>query len=368
MSVVPSPGFSSLDHSETSEHPLERQSGAQRKLHARWSEVRRRTVDGFVESGDAGLAKRAAKLGMCCVSPLVSCRRGQAPRCIPGRCRDRCCQLCQYLRGREVQRKMRDRIASASSLRMVTLTASPESKSLGACVDKLMSSFRELRRSCVWKRTQRGGVAVVEVTRGSAGDHWHVHLHVLVDGGFVRQAELQAAWSKSVGRESICHITMVRERRQAARYITKYLAKGTDAESWSPAVIAEYALGLHRRRTITSFGTWHRLRVEREEPEPTLHVHPRVEITFASLVEAMRCGTVDASRVVPALCRLDHLWRLLLGDWVRSEWALDADADARDAEAVVDLAYALHEIKERGEPPPRPHRQDVLGAWSHQGV
>ena len=61
---------SSLDTSEIS-HPLERQSRAQYAMHARTWRHRERIVNVFAKSESPALGRRAGKLGMCCIAPMI---------------------------------------------------------------------------------------------------------------------------------------------------------------------------------------------------------------------------------------------------------------------------------------------------------
>lgn len=173
-------------------------------------------------------------------------------------CRDRLCPGCQGRRGAEVAAKVSTLISRWPSCRMITLTKKHTGQTLPTMIDELAEAFKALRRTELWKSAVRGGVYVYEVTRGAKGDAWHAHVHVLVTGGFVAQKALSEAWLSCTGDSPIVHIKYVHNRESGASYVARYLGKPTGLESWDAEEIVEYAVAVHRRRLIHTFGCVHR--------------------------------------------------------------------------------------------------------------
>lgn len=336
----------SVHPSETKAHPLEVQSGAQHRLHAGVTERRFQVVDAFWKSGDAALVKRAGKLGMCGVSPIVRIEVGRRPALCPGRCRDRLCPLCARLRGQRVREKVRARVAKADAVRFFTFTLPADESNLGDRIDRLMKAFTMLRRRRAWKERVRGGIFVFETTRGRAGEHWHVHLHVLAEGDFFPQAILAAEWSTCVGEKAIVDVRAVHGREKAVAYVAKYVSKGADAAEWDDDTLCDYARGVHRRRLFGTFGTWHRVDVcdEREDDEPdTL---PREGTTWGMLKAAIDGGTLDREHTVARLWQMGACWRLLLREYVDEPPPLTGWPGAGEFDAMTRVLLAVQGIEE----------------------
>lgn len=365
--------LTSVQPSETKPHPLEVQSGAQHRLHAGVQAKREQVINAFWESGKERLEKRAAKLGMCGVSPMIRIEVGRRPALCPGRCRDRLCPLCSRLRGRQVRHRITNLVARADSVRFVTLTMPRTDEGLGERIDTLLKAFSALRRRKAWKDRVAGGLFVVETTRGSEGEHWHVHLHLLIEGEYFPQAVLKAEWQSVTGGASIVDIRAVHGRQQAVNYVAKYVSKGADVEGWDADTICEFAEGVHRRRLMGTFGKWHKVDVneDREDDEPD--VMPCHGVTFATLREALDQHTLDRDETVSRLWQMGYLWRLLLQDYVDEPpevigWPGAACFDAMtrtllDISGQPETAYVP--IAERG-PDPQSHQGRLFAPDAHR--
>jgi hypothetical protein len=217
-------------------------------------------------------------------------------------------------------------------VRFVTLTLAKSEDDLGTRIDKLLKSFVMLRRREFWRRNVVGGLFVVETTRGANDSHWHVHLHVLVDGDYMAQAALKDEWEAVTGDSKIVDIRATHSREKAVAYVCKYISKGSDIGKWSDEVICDYAVGVHRRRLMGTFGKWHKIDVneDRESDEPG--ELPRHGTTWAKLKAALDAGTLDRESTIAVLWQLGYLWRLLLAD----------EVEKPDEVTVVPGAAAYH--------------------------
>jgi Replication protein len=312
--------LTSLDDSETTRHPLQVQSRAQYALHRRTWERRARVIEALHTSDDFRLSRRAAKLGMCCVSPAIFVQADKLPSCVADRCRDRMCPTCQAFRAGEVRRRLSKCMQSASAVRMITLTMRHDSPRVGACVDSLLGNFRALRKSKAWRKHVKGGAYVVETTRGSDGNRWHVHLHLLVEGSFWSQSEVAAEWSRVVGEKSVVDIRAVVEREKAVAYVTKYVSKGVDEERWSIDAIREYATGMHRRRLMGTFGKWHRCKLDELPDERACIANGAKRVSVAVLWAAIEANAISIERAGPELMKLGRVWRSLVEPFMSSAW------------------------------------------------
>jgi hypothetical protein len=330
------PLSSSLDPSETTEHPLEKQSRAQHAMHARTKQHRERIIEVMHTASHPSLVRRAWKMGMCCVSPMIYAQKGKLPICVADRCRDRMCPTCQAYRAGEVRRKLETCVQRCNAVRLLTLTMKHESSEVGKCVDAIIESFRRLRKHKEWKKHVRGGAYVVETTTGKTGDHWHVHLHVLVDGVYWDQKSIQSAWSTAVGAPSIAHIQAIHERQKAVTYVTKYVTKAVDAGAWSDDQLREYAIGMHRRRLMGTFGKWHRIKID-EMPNPTSAIPAEsISVPASFLMTAIEKHEVEVDSFGPVLRTLGKVWRNIMEPYKSPEWD----------EAILDSHDSIHKLSD----------------------
>lgn len=311
-------------------------------------------VDAFLGSEHAHERRRAEKVAACCVTPQVRVERGLAPVVIPGRCRDRLCPTCQRYRAREVRRRLEAPLQKADSVRFLTLTMPAEETDLGPRIDRLYTAFRDLRRRQQWKAHVKGGAFFLETTRGREGRHWHVHLHVIIEGDYWSKESIKAEWSAVLGENANIDIRAVHHRRQAAAYVTKYLTKSTELDGWSPETIRDLARGLHRRRGLGTFGRWHRHVIDQQdEPEPKAPL-PRHEIGFGIVRAALDSGMVDATKVATFLSRLSPTWRVLMKPYIPDGPELDILCTGADVAELTELLLPLAGATD--EPPRAPSR------------
>jgi hypothetical protein len=238
---------------------------------------------------------------------------------------------------------------------------------LGERIDRLLKGFSSLRRRAFWKERCKGGLFVIETTRGRKGEHWHVHLHVLVEGDYMAQSALKAEWSAVLGEESIVDIRAVHSRDKAVAYVCKYISKGSDIDGWDEETICQYANGVHRRRLMGTFGKWHSVDVseDREDDEPD--EIPRHGTTWAKLKAAMDAGTLDRGDTVAVLWQLGYVWRLLLAEEVDEPLEVTVIPGARAYDAMTRVLLDIEGIaeKDQGQPPPMkiPGRDTQSSIW-----
>lgn len=347
---------SSLDASETIDHPLMRQSHVQRLIHRPHQSARERICTALHNSDCGVQRKHAGKMGMCCVSPQVWLREHGRPQLHAGRCRVRLCPHCAKVRGQQVRERVQAAVLRADSLRFVTLTQRAETRSLGESVDALQRAWRDLRKSRLWRSTQRAALWVVEVKRNVTAGTWHVHMHVLADGTYVQQSLLQSVWSEIYGELAIVDIRAVHQRSAAVRYVTKYVAKGSDVGEWDAETIREFAAGVHRRRLYGTCGRWHKLVIDRVEAEERKPHGVTKALSVVMLRELMVSETISRERALPIVASLGRVWRLCVQDLLADEQT--AAEPVCEAE-VAWLVGELLRVASRGDfdpdaPPPKP--------------
>jgi len=259
---------SSLEAKETYSQTLLRPTRWQARTHGRlvgcWSAI----VRALRSDPRLGPQRRGDRVAECARAPLIALTWGGDVRLVTPMCRDRVCPRCCLCRSAAAEKRTESLAKGMDSPRHLVLTAPACDASLSDQVRILQAAFRRMRRSAAWIRHVRGGVATIEVTISSRTDRWHPHLHVLLDGVYWNQPDIVHLWRESLRAENwpsglsehdsvIVHISAVHSRREAARYVSKYIAKPTEMSSWNAAKIVEYAISMVGVRSLSTFGSCH---------------------------------------------------------------------------------------------------------------
>lgn len=183
-------------------------------------------------------------------------------------CGDRFCVPCSNARAAKYRPGLIERCRD-KRVRFVTLTRRGDQENLSACIDHVYRSFTKLRSCRLWRSCVTGGAAVLEITRGKDGSHWHVHLHCLVIGSYIDQRRLSDAWRVASGGSFIVHVREVKDHEAGVYYVSKYLTKGFDRSVVSdPDALIECVCALRGRRVLATFGEWHGADVELDHFDP----------------------------------------------------------------------------------------------------
>lgn len=224
--------------------------------HSGWSEARKRVRVALAASGAGeGRLERFDKCGSDCVVEVSA--DGSRHRVRACFCGDRFCTPCAVSRAYRARLALL-RLAKNQRLRFITLTLKASDEPLTAVMLRLRKSFQKLRRSGLWRKSVNRGAAFVEMTRGRAGKHWHVHLHAIIGGSYMRKESLSEAWKWATGDSYIVDIRAVDNEADVLKYVTKYAAKGFD-----PSILedrdrlVEAMIALRGSRMMMTFGAWY---------------------------------------------------------------------------------------------------------------
>lgn len=296
------------------------QSRFQCHVHARFDSIRRRVVDAMASSEAQALQKRTARILGCCAHPTVAIGADGTPRIAARRCRDRVCPLCSAQKADEYSKALTVMVRTWSSCRFVTLTQKSRKETLALALMRLSASLKQLRRRRWFLDRVDGGVIAIEATFNTETLQWHAHAHLIVSGEFLPQDELSREWLSTTGDSSIVHVRACHDRRDAAKYVSKYLSKGCDAETWSDAAICEFALAVSRHRMTYAFGTARKLsiakiRSELRPPAKEQMVPPHYVDCLARLGnQTARRAANTLWRCMPKLMNALDIWRASLAD------------------------------------------------------
>lgn len=174
-------------------------------------------------------------------------------------CHDRFCRPCARARALRIVENLTAAVGN-ERLRFITVTLARDERCLEDRMDDLLASFTRLRSCKAWRQAVTAGAYFIEITRGEHGDSWHVHIHALVTGSYLRQDVLSDAWRKASKGSFIVDIRKVADVGQGVGYVAKYATKGVDQSvMMDPAALAEAVLALKGRRLLGTFGLWRNL-------------------------------------------------------------------------------------------------------------
>ena len=192
-------------------------------------------------------------------------------------CHSRHCQPCARAKANLLAANLRNRLAEARDhqYRFVTLTLRHTNTPLAHQLKRLTQSFRDLRRTQLWKTTQHGGAAIIEVKWNPDDRMWHPHLHIVSEGDYLSQDQLSSAWHAITGDSKIVDVRALRSGKDAAHYVAKYVSKGTVDAVWSdPDAAQEWVLATKGLRSCATYGTWRGFKLLARLPDT--HVWTRV--------------------------------------------------------------------------------------------
>lgn len=283
----------------------------QARFHKPWAAEREQTIAKLYDSRgghdpegwddrDRLADKTAAKIAKC--GRYASCYRGRESGKViisGARCKSRMCPRCNAIRAKQLEAAILERVNAMDSPRMITLTLEHQPETCDKMTKRLVKSFRNLRRSKVWKRKISGGVAVIEIARNKRTNRWHAHMHILADGEYWAQASISQAWAQASGGSRIVDVRAIHKRSSASRYVSKYVAKCKGPDSLNSDETAELCEAMHGLRQVQTFGTMHGRTTP--APEPKTDTHTDHIVPLGPFVRAEEAGDVRASRILHSL-------------------------------------------------------------------
>lgn len=147
----------------------------------------------------------------------------------------------------------------------------------------------------------------MEVKLSEKDGMWHVHYHCLITGSYWDQKEISTEWHAVTGDSSIVDVRRIASSEDAARYVTKYVAKPIDSSVYrSEQHLDEAVIAFRGRKLCCTFGSWRGEKLE-ETPDDTQTWHAIGSL--GCLISKARDGDSDAARWVEAARRK---WPLLI--------------------------------------------------------
>ena len=198
------------------------------------------------------------KLASCCSQPqIISLNNGERYYLTESRCRSRLCPRCSKIRARMLAQRVGALVHHMDSPRFLTLTIRSHPGDLRDLLKFLRTRFAMLRRTLYWKSLVRGGIYTVEITWNAKSKEWHPHLHAIIDGNYIPQADLVKVWSQVVGDDAGVDIRKVSSIRKISNYLAAYVSKSCDLSNLPPDQLVEWAIETHALRLAQTFGSYH---------------------------------------------------------------------------------------------------------------
>jgi len=276
--------------------------------HSGWSAHRRRVFAAMIAAGTGRSALH--RFANCGCGAIVERSRDGDYRVKANYCRSRWCKPCAAARAAALADAIRFRLLG-KTFRFLTLTLRSSATPLSDQVDRLIRSFRELRRQVIWRETVDGSIAVIELTRSNGC--WHPHLHVLITGHYVDQKQLAERWHAITGDSYIVWIKKVGNAQETVNYVAAYASKGIDASVEADHdALTEAIAALKGRRLVITTGAFYGVEKEEEpndqEPEPDHDYEPYWQPvgTLTAIVHRAKHGSVEAREI---LAKLRFPWK-----------------------------------------------------------
>ena len=197
------------------------------------------------------------------------CKSTSEFRVVSNRCNLRICPVCSRQRAIRLEKRLQailDR-KELPPAKFLTLTLKPSSRDLQDQIAFLKASFRRLRATNFWKKLTATGIAVIEVTRGTDGSHWHPHLHAVLRCTYVDRRRLSVVWKRITRGSFIVKIKAISKAEGLKSYLTSYLTKLSDSAQLTSLQLAdEWIRAVERTHWVISFGARQKKTEQPEKP------------------------------------------------------------------------------------------------------
>jgi len=230
-------------------------SRLQDALHERHAAERQRTMEVLSHAPTAALRRTALRMAECgrSVQFVIDPDTRNLSRHTTT-CNVRLCPICGKKRARKVAEKMILMVRTMREPRHLVLTVKSESTDLRSQLTNLRGWFAKLRATAWVKAAMSSGVYTIEATVNPRTGLWHPHLHVIYDGAYMPHKRLRIRWHEITGGSEIVWIEAVHERQGAVNELCKYVGKPQRSDTWTDALLVDYARAVHGARMVQTFG------------------------------------------------------------------------------------------------------------------
>ena len=215
--------------------------------------VRKRAVAWALD--EAGYHTAAQSMLQCSeAEALVWCGHCGHSWYVPYRCRQRACPICAR---REAKQRQAHLLwiskCSRHYPKLLTLTMPRWHGHPRDGIRTIRQAWTKLQRRHLMRDVE-GGAMQIELKYKPNG--WHIHLHALIDAGYIPIQRIHTAWSEIIGIPAPqVHISPAVSDDEKF-YVCKYACKASDFKD-SPKIAAQWAEAVKGSRLFTFFGRWH---------------------------------------------------------------------------------------------------------------
>lgn len=228
----------------------------------------KRVIRAFALSGDVTLEKQGRRMAECSTKMQINATATRASMC-PNHCDVRACANCNIHRSRKALRTWGlvddDRKRRGKRLRFVTLTIrAVKGRSHAEARDLIKKTYVKFWRRKLTRHYMDGAVRKLETTWNEEKGWWHVHYHLVYEGKFWPQAELEDHWRSCVGgvEDGGADIRAAYDPKELFKYTLKH-------HGVPDAQLVEWAQDMQGARELDFLGTWRGLSAEDDQDEAT---------------------------------------------------------------------------------------------------
>ena len=286
----------------------------------------------------AELRRIAHKLDDCCRSPYAAINRDTSEiRIHEFRCKLRICTYCGKLRAKALSMKILPLVQKMDCAYRLDFTTKSNDDPIRKQFNRIVKCFAKLRQTRLWKAHYSGGFYTLEATHNKKTDQWHPHIHVIVDGEYVKHAKLKRLWHEITGDSTVIWMKQCVSNSQAVFYINKYVTKTQDPALVPSHRMAEWALALKGMRFVNLFGGLRHDKVNEEDELPKMEIH--IYTPMSQLSDAITDGDQKAQEI----------WDRLI---YHNERGVPPLGDPTDAKNEADRRTLIAELETWLLPPP----------------
>lgn len=136
----------------------------------------------------------------------------------------------------------------------------------------------------------------------------------------------------------IVDVRAVPDREKTASYIADYVSKPAHVKSWSHEEICEYAMAMHGRRLLHTFGGAHGAKVEPTAAEIDSGGSEFIA-PLRPMLWAARCGDMEARHAIEILRRISGVYAEASGHDRLPKTAVQVEVEEWEHKLVIDTAY-----------------------------
>lgn len=265
--------------------------------HSHWAAARAKVHRALQRCGAS--QKRLNRFRNCGSQPFVY-RSGDVDNVYQLRgnyCHDKLCRPCAAQRSRLVTANLARQI-EGRDIRFLTLTILDEGEDLTHVLTNLAASFRRLRAQPQWKTHVYGGCAFTEIKYNRDPDHWHVHLHMIIEGTYFPQSIIKELWRAASRGSFIVDIRPVEGHWQGAAEVAKYAGKPMEHTiTFQEDLLDQIVPALDSKRLFTCFGKWRNFSLSKLPEKGEWHP----VASLATLLERRRTHDIEATEILRIL-------------------------------------------------------------------